>query len=657
MADFDIDPSKRHRALWNEVARELDYPFTWSADGGTPHVIDGEDLTLTPAAARQFGIEAGSDSLSSPRLQQALRAVEQTLEGRRMRSLSLSVNSRPEVSTHPDVSHLESWEKEVVRRLSATVPILHKLDVLLTDPRGPKFEKQLQDSGDNVGAEQFARLSDVRCSDSLSMIADAEPKYCSALNTFPNERPRDGSQYPSAIAPTDITEEEKNALAEAWHGKAQYNPFLASSSVLTRDSQAESGWRWSPITRDPRYQKDLQELADLIIYAAQTPGIEPQLQAQLLTSATSLVSEDVFADHGAGAAWVFQSLGNLELSIGLGGGYSPMNKVHSAGLFLAVERKGQADALKQAMVPLLPDLEKRFADLINEGAPETVYAARPIDQNSVVRVVDAIATTQGRPYETLAFVGPGEGPVDDERGLAKRIMIANHVEAKGEKILLPLAKVALLPEDAKLVSVEHFLQITTAHEMAHPIGPRGTASVANGMRASDSVGSGLYSSIEESKSNVAALVALEEMQSRGVGGIDAAYVTAAYATYMAGVLRQMRFGGKAHGGGAAAEVGFFFQEKALKIVEVTIDGKRQNRVGIDYDALKKAVLKLWVTIGRIQATGDRAGAEHLLKEVPKTIPDGLEGILNRVNAAGIPIDVTMKYPELETLFEENASPH
>lgn len=655
MADptsFDADRSYRHRVLWNETAQELGYGLRWYSDGGVPHKIDAGDLFVPVADLDQYGLKAGTPWQQAEGLRKAIERVDKTLEEKRIDNLRKSVGAVVDYPTNPSVGHLTEPERELIRRLSQTLPVLTRLDIVLKDRRGPEFRNAIFRKGDLLGLKQFDRLSLNQCSPSLGRIKGANPAYCSPVDFFPNERPTLDNNFPTELVPADLSEGDREAMAKAFPIDPAYNPYLSPLTSLTRNPQAPAGWSWTKINRDPRFQKEIEQLAEGIAHAAATPGLDPTIRADLLTTVTTLLNDDPVSQYGEDAAWVHQRTGNLEVIVGLEGGYSPMGKVRGATLFLAVERKGAADAFKQNLVPFLPSLEKKLAELVNTRVGRSVYNARPISGDSVVRVVDALAWPGGKPYATLAFVGPDSGPVASQRGLAKRIMVSNHVEAKGEKILLPLAKTALVPEQARYVTIDHFLLDTTAHEMMHPIGPRSDAKLPDGTRAADKIGDGVYNMVEESKSNVGGLVAIAEMRRKGVRGIDEVFLKKAYATYAAGVLRQMRFGGKAHGGGAAAETAFLFREGAMRLKKVKTGGVSENRIEVDFALMEKAVEKLWVHIASLQATGDKEGAEKLVKELPKTMPDAVQTILDRVNAAGIPVDVEMQYPDLTTLFGE-----
>jgi hypothetical protein len=452
---------------------------------------------------------------------------------------------------------------------------------------------------------------------------------------------------PSALIPPGLDDEAFNAMVKAvtaTHPDAMYNPYLSPLTTIVRDATESCGWRYVKVNRDPRFATRLAILAGIIKHAAATPDLDASLKRQLDQVAEGLTNDNVFSHYDNDLAWVFQSSGNLEITIGIGGGYSPMGKIRSASLMIGVERRGEADWFKKYLVPHLAALEEKFADLIGRD----VYQARAIPNTSVVRVVDVLVDTEAKFRATLAFVDPSSGPVARE-GLVKRIICANHHEAKFKLILAPLAPIALKPELAQLVSAEHFVMFAAAHEMMHALGPRPDMTIeqeGRQVRISDAIGGNFYDMIEESKSNIGGMVALAYLRDHvPESGVTAQYVRQVQTTFVANLLRQIRFGNRAHGGGARAEMAWLFLADAGA---VSLDGENLD---IGFTALEPALEGLWGHIGRMQALGSQKMARDYLKEKPKTgLPDGLDQIIANINAAGIPVDVDMIYPNLDTLF-------
>lgn len=641
----ELDISLHHRDLFNGVAGELGLGFKWQSDALQSHLISGYgDLDLSFKDRIKYQTWRFPFAKNKA-LQRDLGRVRETLESKRQAAVANSVAVTVPYATNPDLSHLTTAEREVIRRLLEAVPILKELDILFKDDRGLKIWEHVRQQGDAKSLWLFEKLS--QNAGYYSRPAE-EQKFCSPANNFPNPRPTYGTVMPSSLLPTNLSEQALEESARVMTGATKdpmENPYLSPLTVLTPDPSDPIGWKWTKINQDPRFQDRILRLAEIIHNAASTPGIDRTLKAQLLSTESSLLSDDPTSMFSEDKTWVIQSSGHLEIGIGPSGGYSPMSKVCGATLYIAVERKGAADKFKKYLLPLMPKLEKRLSELLGEN----VYKARTeIPTNSVVRVVDAIVSTGATYYPTLAFVGPDSGPVA-KAGRVKRIIIANHHEAKANKMLLPIAKVALVPELAPLVSESHFVDDSTGHEMMHAIGPRPDDLVTvDGklIRTHDAIGAANYDAIEESKANVAGLVAFVALRDEGIAEFDADYVRQTMTTYAAGLMRQMRFGNRAHGSGAAAELGWFFKEGALKIKSVTTDSATENRIDIDFTAMEKALEKLWVHISRIQATGDKGGAKAYLEDMRGAIPESLYGIVDRINAAGIPVDVALSYPDL-----------
>ena len=75
-----------------------------------------------------------------------------------------------------------------------------------------------------------------------------------------------------------------------------------------------------------------------------------------------------------------------------------------------------------------------------------------------------------RGVQTAAFNLPNDERVVQEKG-TKRVMLKNVQEAKFDKVLLPIARVALPLADRKDVSFDAFFTHILMHELMHGLGP------------------------------------------------------------------------------------------------------------------------------------------------------------------------------------------
>jgi len=641
---FDTDPSLRHRELWNKTMVDLEHKgLVWCDDPGATHVIDEPlDLCPTPEALIKYEWDGTSPIWLAPKLLTAIEEGNVELQKRREKALDISLRIIKEVSSDVNIAHLDESEFELVNYLSSLIPAVKTLDIKLKDMRGIEFREYMTAKNDNKGMEQFDRVSVNMCPGALALVAPELMDYCSPVDYFPNERPTHGTYSPTELAPPDITKEEIEALNAAFP-EPMWNPFLNAFTSIQKDPTAPLGWTWTTLSQDPRFSNDIRHLADRTKKATEIHDQDPGITAQLLSSASFMAGTNPFGAYGALSAWVHQKTGNLEIWVGPDTGYAPFGKSPLAKLFVGVVRQGEAEMLEKYYIKNLQGFEDFYASKIDG------YDARSMPGDVPVRVVDAIISAGANSaYTTLAFVGPDIGPLS-KAGISKRVIIANHLGAKFTEILGPIAEQVLVPEQVKFVDKDLFVMNCAVHECGHPAGPRDYTKVASGERASDAIGDDTFDSIEESKANALALVIPQWMHDQGIkredGSLvaDDVYLKKAYITYVAGLIRQMRFGSKGHGGGAWAEFNYLLSVKAVEIVKVNIGGEMQSRLKVNLSRMPKITLDLAVKIGVIQHTGDKKGAEVLTKNL-NSIPDCLEKeILPRVNSKGIPVDVEMEY--------------
>lgn len=639
---FDADASLRHRELWNQVVRDdlKVEGVEWCADFGKPHEIDDpRDLCLNGPAIQRFKWDGSLSPESAPALLRLIANGNAKLEERRRRGLDISTTLRAEVASEIDTGHLTEAERAVIAKLSEAEPILRELDIAIKDLRGLDWAARLAQGGDALGQRAFEEAHYNACSPALGRVAPDLVPFCSPVDFFPNARPTLDADEPTELVPADITQAEIEGFPKLVQGDPMWNPYTMPSVAIARDQASPSGWRWMTLAQDPRFAERVRKLADIVAGAAAIPNLDASLAAQLETAAATLRGSNPFGEYNDQSNWVWQRSGNLEISVGFSGGYSPMGKGSGAGLMVGVVRKGEADFLSQQIFPRLQQAEERLSALMG-GA----YAPRPLPKDVPVRVVDVLKSTAAMPFTVLAFIGPDAGPLA-RAGQVKSVILANHHAAKFAKILKPMAELAIVPEQAQFISREHFILDAAVHEASHAIGPRPDVTVG-GKTIKALIGDDFYTGLEESKANVGGLVVLRMARAEKAPGVDDTFMKKAYATYVAGLFRQMRFGKEeAHGAAAWAEVNFLMAQGAVEAVRVKVGKETQTRLRINFDKVPAAVEKLWVKLATIQANGDKAAAAAHLKDF-SAIPEAVETeIFPRLKSAGTPVDVRMVYRE------------
>ena len=83
------------------------------------------------------------------------------------------------------------------------------------------------------------------------------------------------------------------------------------------------------------------------------------------------------------------------------------------------------------------------------------------------------------PIQTAAYNLPNDEKVTREKG-SKRVMLKNVQEAKFQKILMPIAGVAVDKSQQPLIAFEQFFTAILAHELMHGLGPKNTGAGGGG---------------------------------------------------------------------------------------------------------------------------------------------------------------------------------
>ena len=143
-----------------------------------------------------------------------------------------------------------------------------------------------------------------------------------------------------------------------------------------------------------------------------------------------------------------------------------------------------------------------------------------------------------------------------------------------------------------------------------------------------------YNGFEEGKADVLGLYMVTALRAQGEipeGTLDDDYVT-----FLASIFRSVRFGAaSAHGRANVARFNFFQDLGAFT------RNAESGRYRVHPERMALAVDSLSATILRIQGEGDRAGADAFMERFGRIGPE-LQGDLDRLAAAGIPVDVVFE---------------
>ena len=235
--------------------------------------------------------------------------------------------------------------------------------------------------------------------------------------------------------------------------------------------------------------------------------------------------------------------------------------------------------------------------------------------------------------QTIAFNLPHDERVREAKG-AKKVILANVLGAKYDRILAPMAAVVLAPDQARLVAKKYMELETLFHELSHSLGP-GTIVVDGRETTVDAELKDIGGALEEAKADVMGVWNILFMMDRGE--IPAAEKDRLFATYFTGIFRAMRFGTEsAHGHGAALQYGYLKNRAAF-----AWDAGAQ-RYTIDAAKMEAGLRALLHEQLMLQATGDYEGAKALFERWAH-LDDPARAAIASMD--GIPVDIRPIYPE------------
>ncbi|MEM6454170.1 MAG: Zn-dependent hydrolase [Acidobacteriota bacterium] len=232
--------------------------------------------------------------------------------------------------------------------------------------------------------------------------------------------------------------------------------------------------------------------------------------------------------------------------------------------------------------------------------------------------------------KTIAVNLPNDERVQLEKG-ARRLQLKNAMQAKFDKILVPISEILITPDQRQHVQFDAFFSNTMFHEIAHGLGIKNTITDRGTVREALSDHA---SAIEEGKADVLGLFMVTQLHQQGeLGDAD---LMDNYVTFVASIFRSIRFGtASAHG--MANLIRFnYFQEKGA-----FVHNPEDGTYAIDFDAMEAAVKDLSARILVLQGDGDYDVVAAFVGQY------GVEGEalatdLQRVNDAGIPVDVVFE---------------
>ena len=451
----------------------------------------------------------------------------------------------------------------------------------------------------------------------LSSISDEDTKKFVIINYGPwdrldgnkpfveglEEKPKGANFYP-----TDMAKEEFEA-ADIKDKNSIYN-------FVRRD---ENGKLYS-IPYHKQFESEVKEVSNLLEEAsglAEDEGLKKYLKLR----AKALLDDNY---QPSDLAWMDMKTNTLDIVIGPIETYEDHlfgNKAAHEGYVLIKDQEWSKKLAKFST--FLPELQK--------GIPvEDAYKKETPGTDSDLNAYDVVfyAGDCNSGSKTIAINLPNDEEVQLQKG-TRRLQLKNAMRAKFDKILVPISEVLIDENQRKHITFDAFFANTMFHEVAHGLGIKNTINGKGTVRHSLKEHA---SALEEGKADVLGLYMVQQLHKKGeIEGDMKDYMT----TFMASIFRSVRFGASsAHGKANMIRFNFFKEKGAFSRNE---DGTYT----VNYNNMIVAMKDLSNLILTLQGNGDYDGVAKLVAD-SGVITDKLQGDLDRLSSANIPVDVVFE---------------
>ena len=526
----------------------------------------------------------------------------------------LSCNNNPEKKLESTDNKKDSTQSYIEQRLAGFATVKLTADLSKLSDNEKKMLPLLIQAGDIMNDLYWQQCYGNNKDSLLNAVKDEKTKAFIQINYGPWDKLNSDTPFLAGIAakplgagfyPADMKKEEldKSTLPDK-HG--QY-------SIIRRDSAG----KLISIPYHIAYKDLLQKAAALLQQAAafaDDAGLKKYLQLR----AVALTTDNY---NPSDIAWLDMKNNGIDIVIGAIESYEDAlyNSRNAYEAYILIKDKEWSQRLAK-YVAMLPELQQGIPV---DAKYKTEKPGTSSDLNAYNVVYYAGHCNSGG--KTIAVNLPNDEELQKTKG-TRRLQLKNTMQAKFDKIMMPIANQFIDPAQLSQVQFDAFFADVMFHEVAHGLGIKNTINGKGTVRAALQEQS---SWLEEAKADILGLYMVTKLvEKKELPGPIENY----YTTFMAGILRSVRFGaGEAHG--KANMLAFnFFQEKGA--FEKTSAGHYK----INVEKFGAAMNELSNLILTLQGNGDKAAVEALLKDKAIVKPD-LQNDLNKLQQKGIPVDV------------------
>lgn len=418
------------------------------------------------------------------------------------------------------------------------------------------------------------------------------------------EKPKGANFYP-----VDMTQAEFDSLNDP-NKSSQY-------TVIQRNPDKSLKVVWY----HELYAEKVKKASDLLLKAAELAE-DPGLNNYLTLRSKALLTDDYFESD---MAWMDMKTNTLDMVVGPIETYEDelygIRAAHEGAVL--VKDKDWSKKLEK-FATMLPQLQKELPcdPKYKQEIPGTDSDLNAYD----ILYYSGHSNSGGK---TIAINLPNDEKVQLAKG-SRRLQLKNAMQAKFDKILMPIANILIEPEQRDNVKFDAFFGNVMFHEVSHGLGIKQTITGKGTIREALKE---QYSGWEEAKADILGLWMVSWLINKGeLTGIT---VEDAYVTYMAGLIRSVRFGAtEAHGKANMMCFNFFEDQGAFSR---NADGTFK----VDVEKTKTAIDKWSAFILSVEGDGDYQKAVSYMQENGK-IREELQVGIEKLKTARIPKDVVFE---------------
>lgn len=485
-----------------------------------------------------------------------------------------------------DISHLTKNEKEILRLMFKTADIMD--DLFWQQAYGAKIDLMDETKGE---AKEYAKIN-YGPWDRLNN----ETPFVNGIGAKPA-----GAMF----YPIDMTKEEFEQ-ANLKDGKSPY-------TIVRRNREG----KLYTIPYHENFKNQLSKAAEYLTQASELAE-DAGLKKYLKLRAAALMTDDFYASD---LAWMDMKNANIDMVVGPIENYEDQlfgYKTSYSAYILVKDIEWSKKLAK--FVQYLPELQRNLP-------VSASYKKEVPGTDSDLNAYDVVyyAGDCNAAGKTIAINLPNDERVQLEKG-TRRLQLKNAMKAKFDNILVPISTALIDESQQKNIKFDAFFSNVMFHEVAHGLGIKNTV---NGKGSVRDALKEANSALEEGKADILGLYMVNQLLKKGeLTGTQEDY----FVTFLAGILRSVRFGASsAHGQANMIAFNYFAENGAFVKTE-------RGRYKVNVVKMEQAMNGLSELILTLQGNGDYNGVKKLYAD-KGTIHSDLQQDLDVLKTKNIPVDV------------------